>query len=312
MPEPLRELPWQHRPPAQGIRPGNRMKEMKKHRFSEKHPLAAAIIISVILMAAALIIGQVPAIIYRVVTGKEFSVFSIIMTVLGVAAALYLYKWWFRPDYKGPVTDGNIGEGFLLCLPILLYWAVSIVLALIDGSFSVKPVTMSILYTSFMAGFLEELVFRYSLINTLLRKWNTKERILAAVWVSSLIFGLAHGSNALSGANAAHTILQVFDTVCIGVLFAAIYVRSGHILPCMILHTAQDIFAIATDPAVEDSGIITGSITWLNAADVFLCIGLCALGLYYLRPKFRDGIPALWDRIWNREGQDSAAPPSPD
>ncbi len=68
----------------------------------------------------------------------------------------------------------------------------------------------------------------------------------------------------------------------------------------MIFHTAQDIFAIVTDPAVSEGGLVTGSITWLNFVDAAMSVGLCVLGLYYLRPQFRDGIVALWDRIWSR------------
>ena len=68
----------------------------------------------------------------------------------------------------------------------------------------------------------------------------------------------------------------------------------------MIIHTVHDIYAIAISPEVEASGLITGSITLVNILDLFLCIILGAVGLYYLSPKFRDGIATLWDRIWSR------------
>lgn len=268
-------------------------------KFADKHPVAQSIIIAWVLFFLPQFVSQVPLYICETVTGRDLNLAGSILTILTACTAFYLYKLRFRPLFKGTLA-GSMKEGLLLGLPILLYWAATMIIALVSGNFAFKGISTGIIYTSVIAGFMEELAWRHGMISTLLRKWDTTDKIVPAVCVSAVIFGMVHALNALAGADLFHTFLQVAESTMIGIFFGAIFLRSGSLLTCMIIHTVHDIYAIAISPEVEASGLITGSITLVNILDLFLCIILGAVGLYYLSPKFRDGIVTLWDRIWSR------------
>ena len=188
----------------------------------------------------------------------------------------------------------------------------SLVLALLTGHFAFKGVTPEIVRVSVSAGVLEELAWRLGVLATLLRRWDTKKQIVPAVIFSAAVFGLIHAFNALAGADPLYTALQVAETACIGVFLGAVYVRSGSLASCMLIHILHDVFAISISPEVEAGGLVTGSVTWLSLADLSMCILLAAAGLSYLGLKHRDRIISLWDRIWSRKGPgESAELPEP-
>ena len=80
-------------------------------------------------------------------------------------------------------------------------------------------------------GFLEEVIFRGLLFNGM-RKENEK----TAIVVSSLTFGIGHIVNLLSGAELLSTLLQVGYATAIGFLFTVMFLKSGSLIPCIVVH----------------------------------------------------------------------------
>ena len=117
--------------------------------------------------------------------------------------------------------------------------------------------------------------------------------------LSGIVFGLIHATNVFAGADPLRTLLQVIGAVGIGVIFTAVYLRSGSILPCMFYHTLHDIIAIAGESEVTETGIITASkINMGDGANLVMSLVLAAIALWLLRPEKNEEMRALWNRKW--------------
>lgn len=92
-------------------------------------------------------------------------------------------------------------------------------------------------------GFYEEFIFRGIILNLFLKEWkNSRNEILFSVIISSLLFGLAHFMNLLSGTNFISVLYQVVYTTIIGIAFSALYIRTDfNLIWCAILHSLYDI-----------------------------------------------------------------------
>ncbi|MBQ9322588.1 MAG: CPBP family intramembrane metalloprotease [Eubacterium sp.] len=213
-------------------------------------------------------------------------------------ASLALYKLWFAPEFEG-MLKGDLPLGFLLGLSELGYVLVSYVPNLIDGSFSLKPLTWVIIITSLTAGIKEEFLFRGVIVSTLLRQWKDRNMFLQATLVSGIVFGLIHAANVLAGADPVQTLLQVIASVGVGIFFAAVYIRCGSILPCMFYHVLHDIIAIAAESNVAENGIMYAqALSWGDAFSLALSFVLAAVGLWLIRGAKTEQIREIWDRKW--------------
>ena len=216
----------------------------------------------------------------------------------GAAITLVLYKWWFRPEFEG-MLKGDLPLGFLLGLIELGYVLISYAPNLIDGSFSIKPLTLTILFVSLTAGIKEEVVFRGVIISTLMRQWKDRNLFRQAALVSGIVFGLIHAANIFAGADPLQTLFQVIGSVSVGFIFAAVYLRTGSILPCMFYHALHDIIAIACESNVSENGIMSARAFWWG--DVFnlaMAAVMAAAAFWLLRDAKTEQIREIWNRKW--------------
>ena len=86
-----------------------------------------------------------------------------------------------------------------------------------------------------LIGFVEEVFFRGLILRAIapLGLWR-------AATISSVIFGVAHSLNILSGSNPVSTLLQIGYALAIGFAFAAVTLRTGVIWPLVIIHALID------------------------------------------------------------------------
>ena len=197
------------------------------------------------------------------------------------------------------MLKGDLPLGFLLGLIELGYVLISYVPNLIDGSFSIKPLTLTILFVSLTAGIKEEVVFRGVIISTLMRQWKDRNLFRQAALVSGIVFGLIHAANIFAGADPLQTLFQVIGSVSVGFIFAAVYLRTGSILPCMFYHALHDIIAIACESNVSENGIMSARAFWWG--DVFnlaMAAVMAAAAFWLLRDAKTEQIREIWNRKW--------------
>ena len=271
----------------------------RRHKFVEKSPAAAAIIMCllwfVLYQLLEFAINYPVSILisdYNAITGPIGMVLSIVI-MMGV------YKLWFRPEFEG-MLKGDLPLGFLLGLIELIYVVVTFAVSMMFGyELNIKPLTSVIIFSSLGAGLGEEFIFRGVLISTLMRQWKDQNKFRSAALVSGIVFGLIHVTNVFAGADPLRTLLQVIGAVGIGIMFTAVYLRSGSILPCMFYHTLHDIIAIAGESEVTETGIITASkINMGDGANLLMSLVLAAIALWLLRPEKNEEMRALWNRKW--------------
>ena len=271
----------------------------RRHKFVEKSPAAAAILMCllwfVLYQLLEFAINYPVSILisdYNAITGP-------IGMVLSIAIMMGVYKLWFRPEFEG-MLKGDLPLGFLLGLIELIYVVVTFAVSMMFGyELNIKPLTSVIIFSSLGAGLGEEFIFRGVLISTLMRQWKDQNKFRNAAVLSGIVFGLIHATNVFAGADPLRTLLQVIGAVGIGIMFTAVYLRSGSILPCMFYHTLHDIIAIAGESEVTETGIITASkINMGDGANLLMSLVLAAIALWLLRPEKNEEMRALWNRKW--------------
>ncbi len=157
------------------------------------------------------------------------------------------------------------------------YWIISVAFGILTEHAVFAFPSKDKLYISFIAGILEELIFRLLIISVLLRKRREKKQLYRALMISTVIFALAHGGNIFYGAGIDVSIMQMISAMAMGTAFGLLFLRTRHILPGMILHTLHDIIALSEVGATDESGLVIHGITLASVVDLLLVI---AMGIY--------------------------------
>lgn len=119
------------------------------------------------------------------------------------------------------------------------------------------------LATSALVAVNEETLFRGFILRGMLGQFRT----LAAVIVSSVVFGLLHLFNLKAGGDPALIAAQIVSAAGIGSVFAAMTIRCGSVFPAMILHFLGDTIGLAalggyeqaiSDPTMAPSIAVSG------------------------------------------------------
>lgn len=275
---------------------------MRKHKFIDKHPVGGALVFALLMYILRELITLVPSVIHALIGNEIPVICQIIYMLIGVFGVFAFYKWWFSPEFKGVLTDGDVKGGLVMLLFMFIYWVIGVIAMNIDHTFTLQKITMPTLLVSLTAGFVEELIFRHAVISTILRNRNQKDQIMKICLISSVVFGLVHSLNIFSGANMFSTICQVITTFCIGIVFATIFMNCGSLWPSIIFHAAHDIYAISTSSSVTEQGVVTGGIHASDIVDAICCIAMAAFVIIrYMTPERRAKIVEIWNHKWSKD-----------
>ena len=177
------------------------------------------------------------------------------------------------------------------------YWIISVAFGILTEHAVFAFPSKDKLYISFIAGILEELIFRLLIISVLLRKRREKKQLYGALMISTVIFALAHGGNIFYGAGIGVSIMQMISAMAMGTAFGLLFLRTRHILPGMILHTLHDIIALSEVGATDESGLIIHGITLASVVDLLLVIAMGSyLTYYYSRENEIEKMLEIWKK----------------
>ena len=145
-----------------------------------------------------------------------------------------------------------------------------------------------------MAGITEEMAFREVGISYMKRQLREDKMNLPIILITSFAFGLIHLYNAILYKQFA---LYSFQAVCaflLGIFFGCIFLRTGNIWVCIIVHSIHDLMTVffPVPTAFYDHSTL-----------VYICMMtgealLAAWGLFLIRKKKYPEIRALWDDKW--------------
>lgn len=272
-------------------------------QLRKNHPVlysAAAGVLSVLLiLLAGLAVGLAAGLLCP---GADYYVLTLLQEVLGFAL-VYGVAW--ASGFGGVLRQK--GCGLLRGLGVGLYPLALILLAAVsNGMLCLEAGTplapwyriLAFCGTMLFIGLAEELPFRGLVAGTLLEAFGTSR---AGVWkatvLSGLIFGAAHFTN-LIGAAPLGVLVQVTVTSVLGMLFAAIYFRTGNLWVTVILHALMDLASL----------LPTG--LFASGAEDAVSAVISEYGLINLIPVITYGIPLVFllrgkklpeiQRLWTR------------
>lgn len=247
--------------------------------IAERYPIAFSILLVPVLigllfpfrMLKDVLINSVPIYVLQTVA----------MTLEGVVVAivLILLGWWKESGFNKPSQWRCLYLYWIIApmiVPILLY-------ILVFGPKVNKPLLIFFYgWLTIFVGFSEESLFR-GVILTTLKRYGT----IIAVLFSSLLFSLVHITNLMAGFSLNYILTQLYVAFSLGVLFAALRIRTGTIWLVILLHSLIDFLGLITKDLLNWTGTgglpeITSQVVGTIA--VFYSIFLC-IGLFLLRPR---------------------------
>jgi membrane protease YdiL (CAAX protease family) len=113
-----------------------------------------------------------------------------------------------------------------------------------------------------LVGFSEELMFR----GVLFRAFRSGMSLWPSIWLTSVMFGSVHVLNAFGTGDIFGAVIQACTAFMAGTFFLAMVLRTGSILPSMLIHAAWD-FLLTTmaagSPVLESAPLAPSFVTLL-------------------------------------------------
>ena len=231
--------------------------------------------------------------------GMKYTTASGIGLAIGALIAVAIFGLWFKPEFKGMLKKDHMKDGFLMMAPFLaLHYAGSIVSWVQFGTVPLGRIPVMFLM-AFAPGFGEEVMFRGLGVANYMRKISSGSQIKVIFWLSSIVFGLAHAFNIVGGGDPFSVAWQSVYAIGVGMLFGAVYLRTGNLWPTMIGHMSVDFMEFIRSDLGSNGGIMMGMGIgdWITIAAGALG---AVLGLRLIAPKYYPQIMEVWDRTWSR------------
>ena len=190
--------------------------------FSEKRP----ILFEILLVATAFVLAAVCAL-PCLMMGMTSELGGALGRILAGTALLIVFHRCFDKT--------KTFKGLAMMLPALIFALWNIANNFITKGVS-HPPGVEILILALAPAIFEEVIFRGIFIHNLKASGRSDR---AALILSALFFGAIHLTNALSG-NIAQALVQTGYAVVVGLVFGAIYIRTGDLLSVIIAHALTD------------------------------------------------------------------------
>jgi membrane protease YdiL (CAAX protease family) len=158
------------------------------------------------------------------------------------------------------------------------------------GAFIIAPPAPSkvgwLLLNTLMVGLSEELMFRGIVLRALLARTS----LLVSLIVTSVLFGSVHVLNVFVTGELLPAAIQAVAAGFSGLLFAALVVRTGSLIPAIVLHGFWDfsVFMFSIAAKAKDAGISEPVTSlWQGLAPIALVLPNLLYALFLLRKRAR-------------------------
>jgi hypothetical protein len=204
-----------------------------------------------------------------------------------VAAALLLaltvrLNWWSQVGFAAPPLAATLRLAWFPVLVSAAYWwpgALGIARELIPVQIHGAAAWTWVVVLALLTGFTEEVAFR----GIALRALSGMGPGAAAAW-TAVLFAALHVPHTLYGASAQGTAWQAAGAGCLGVLYAALRLRTGSLWPVVALHALKDFLADALGGLTADPGPVE---VWYAISLAGTFVAYLAYGVALLVPRRR-------------------------
>lgn len=271
--------------------------------FSVEHTILFCIAVEIAGLAALVISGEI---ILLALPESDYYIQMLLQETAGAAIVFLMMKLCGAGDV--PKRKGyGFGSGLLAGIYFLVIGIYSLVVFVFLGLFTaavnpegvaVRPwyLILAFALCMMMVGVVEEFLFRGIIAGALLRHFGATSRgVWKAVILSGILFGCAHLIN-LRGSSVTGVLVQCAVTVMMGMVFAAVYFRSGCIWAPVFLHGFVDVAAGSLTGIFETGTTIAGTVSGYTPLQLLGAIPYIIVLLVILRPSKMAEILALWNR----------------
>lgn len=224
----------------------------------------------------------------------QIMVSGVLLVIVGLLGWWRMTLLWSRLDRRGLRA-----LYFTLAYPLMGIVVISLALNTGENTRNPRDVLLLVLGLNFFVGLSEELLFRGILFGAL----RQKNRLITAIVVSSVAFGLLHLVNAGVGQSADQTLFQVINATALGVLFCALTLITNNLWPAIMLHMVWNSYAmmgLASNEVMNESPETAVPAADLSAwallvPTLILLIGIAILYGYRhaSQVRLRDIVPPL-------------------
>lgn len=203
--------------------------------------------------------------------GLFASLTSIIVQEIPIILILLLlnhFFWHQKLLFKAYNWKKSLG---MLVIPLLMFVA-GLVTALSKNA-PTSYIFLAICAT-LLIGLAEELTFRGLIFGLLVR--NSKNKIIAPLFISSILFGLMHLVN-LRHQPLDNTIIQVLGVMAFGLFAAVVYIKTSNLLFAIFVHAMNDFMAIM----VSSGNLSSQQTNPLTILYEWFIFGILAFALFY-------------------------------
>lgn len=274
---------------------------MKKLRL--KHPVWFCILMLVVAMVGGLLGGLAKLLPADL---QSTTLIENCLGQIGVVLLLVIVLW--RTDRLTVLGRHGMGFGKGLALFGSLIIAVAVASLFIGAPIQSTelnpPLTIAIFLIWMCAiGMSEEFECRAIMAETLLEHFGTERSgMLKAVIVSAVIFGGMHLMNiGVPNADPVGIVLQAAQAFVIGLVFAAIYFRTGNIWVCVTVHAIWDFFSflqVHNALFAHATGNLASALADMSAISLWTAVAASVIFIVYaiiiLRSKGIDGATEQW------------------
>ncbi len=210
--------------------------------------------------------------------------------VIAAVVCLLIFKGWFKGEFTGCLSFKNLKMGLLLLIPTLVFIIINLT-EINYSSLTLKDILVAF-FVSLAPGISEEVNFRGLSGSNYMRVHPDGRRLPLIATLIGLLFGASHLTNLSAGAAVDKTLLQVFYAAGVGVLYAAVFFRTGSLIPGIFSHWVVDFTSFMTpggSGALTTADIIRG---------IVLGTVMAAFGYWYIRKSKREEIKKVWAEKW--------------
>ena len=263
------------------------------------HGLVSYFLIGFCVMAVTSMCGLITAIILRIIIpGFDTNAASGVGAAISSLAIALAFRLYFAKEgYKGILNGNRFFWSFLMMLPFLVVHYTGSIMSWREFGFSGK--ILIALLTALTPGFVEEMAFRGLGVANFMRTAKSGKDIKLIFWLSSVVFGLVHIMNINAGGAVIASLIQSVYAIGVGMLFCAVYLRSGNLLPTIIAHMSVDFMEFLRGDLEASGGTMTGIGTgdWVTIGASAVAV---VISLILMNKKHEGEIMALWNKKWGQ------------
>lgn len=210
--------------------------------------------------------------------------------ILMLVPAVIVFIFGFSSAFK----KGSFFRGLICFLPFVVFQLFVLIIFFLENlenpeaNWNPWYIIVYGVFSIVGVGVREECIYRATIQNILAKKHaNSVKGIWITVIIGAIIFGLTHVTNIFFGMDPLAVLAQVVSVIFVGLLFGAVYLRSGNIWVLILIHTLTDVASLASSiflRNISDIEVMNQqlSFSWKKLIVWLFYVGLTA---FLLRPS---------------------------